>query len=987
VSLILEEGGSITKRVICIVIMVTASCWFVAGGAWGAEFCVDNATNLQNALNTAAENSQDDTIKVVQGTYSGNFSYSSSQGYGITLEGGYALGCASRVVDPANTTLDGGGSGRVLYLLNGSGGDIQVDGFTIQNGSISGGGGGIYAYSFSALATAGNVTLLNNIIQGNSATGSGEGGGAYARSASNSGTAGNITLLNNTVTGNTSGNFGGGIEAYSVSYWGPAAGSITLINNIIAGNTAADQGGGGVYASSAADSGAAGTVTLVNNTITGNNTPGASGCGGGLFFGYSGANTINCYNNIIWGNTATTTDDIFFTGIGGTAYGYNNDYHEMSGTWNGGSGNNIDADPLFVGGGDYHLRTGSPCIDTGLNSAPGIPSEDIDGDNRIIDGDGNATATVDMGADEYVPTVYHCVSSVGELTTALSTAQSNDAHDIIQVVQGTYTGNFTYSSLQGNNINVLGGYDAGCGSRVVNPANTVLDGNSFDMVLLLANGSGGNILLDGFTIQHGVGGAGGVVATSYSDTGTAGAITITNNIVTGNTADGFGGGVSAGSISDSGTGGAVTITNNTITGNEASSGGGIYARSSSGSGAAGAITLTNNTITGNDANNYGGGVYFYVDGTSGGFINAYNNIVWGNTAPTGGDINLSSTIGTANGYNNDYAVMAGRSWDNGGPTNINADPLFVDADSGNYHLRPTSPCIDTGLNSAPGIPSTDIDGNNRIIDGDKNGTATVDMGADEFVPKTIVDFDGDGNTDIPWRHKTTGQNAVWLMNGTTWSSTVRLPAVADTNWEIVGDGDFNNDGKTDILWRHKTDGRNAAWLMNETTWSSTVSLPGVADTNWVIAGTGDFNNDGRVDILWRHKTSGQNAVWLMNGTAWSSTVRLPAVADTNWEIAGAGDFNGDGETDILWRYKTSGQNAAWLMNETTWSSTVSLPGVADTNWVIAGTGDFNNDGETDILWRHKTDGRNAVWLMNGTTWSSTAQLPAVTDTNWEIAGP
>ncbi len=30
--------------------------------------------------------------------------------------------------------------------------------------------------------------------------------------------------------------------------------------------------------------------------------------------------------------------------------------------------------------------------------------------------------------------------------------------------------------------------------------------------------------------------------------------------------------------------------------------------------------------------------------------------------------------------------------------------------------------------------STDIDGNNRIIDGDTNGTATVDMGAYEFVP-------------------------------------------------------------------------------------------------------------------------------------------------------------------------------------------------------------------------------------------------------------
>jgi hypothetical protein len=202
---------------------------------------------------------------------------------------------------------------------------------------------------------------------------------------------------------------------------------------------------------------------------------------------------------------------------------------------------------------------------------------------------------------------------------------------------------------------------------------------------------------------------------------------------------------------------------------------------------------------------------------------------------------------------------------------------YLDVDSGTNHDFGASATV--GIENFAGSSGVQFSYNTASL---SNGKAI------EFTPvlSGIVDFNGDGKTDIPWRHKTSGQNAVWLMNGTTWSSTASLPGVADTNWGIGGAGDFNNDGKTDILWRHKTSGQDAVWLMNGTTWSSTVSLPGVADTNWEIVGAGDFNNDGRVDILWRHKTDGRNSVWLMNGTTWSSTVSLPGVADANWEIVG-----------------------------------------------------------------------------------------------------
>ena len=249
------------------------------------------------------------------------------------------------------------------------------------------------------------------------------------------------------------------------------------------------------------------------------------------------------------------------------------------------------------------------------------------------------------------------------------------------------------------------------------------------------------------------------------------------------------------------------------------------------------------------------------------------------------------------------------------------------------------------------------------------------------------DFNGDGKTDILWRNKSTGQNVVWFMNGTTYSSYAELVQVSDTNWEIVGTDDFNGDGKTDILWRNKSTGQNIVWLMNGTTYNSYSELMQVPDTNWQIVGMGDFNGDGKTDILWRNKSTGQNIVWLMNGTTYTSYAELIQVPDTNWLIVGTGDFSGDGKTNILWRNRSTGQNIVWLMNGTTLSSYAELMQVTDTNWEIVGTGDFNSDGKTDVLWRNKSTGQNIIWFMNGATYNSYAELMQVPDTNWEIVGP
>lgn len=61
--------------------------------------------------------------------------------------------------------------------------------------------------------------------------------------------------------------------------------------------------------------------------------------------------------------------------------------------------------------------------------------------------------------------------------------------------------------------------------------------------------------------------------------------------------------------------------------------------------------------------------------------------------------------------------------------NFSADPLFTDIVSGDFHLLPGSPAIDTGI--PLGAPSIDFSGTARPIEGNNDGSPIVDIGAFE----------------------------------------------------------------------------------------------------------------------------------------------------------------------------------------------------------------------------------------------------------------
>lgn len=340
-----------------------------AGSA--ATFCVNETTEIQDALAVAESNGEDDVIRIKTGTYTytfpfvaGMFYYETQEDFDLTLQGGWTGSgetCQRRFLNPTSTVLASDGTKSILTIkgANSSAGDIIIEQLTVRGGDSATEGAGMkLGGNIGSNGFSGSIVVERVYFDNNSAP---EGAGLYAS------TNGGIRVRNSIFRSNQCENNGCAASIAIFSLDGSEVRAV-FSNNTVFGNTCSDDAG-------------ASCVT-----------------GGVIVDGLGLSPRTALLNNAFAQNDG---NDVELTGGSAVDLWYNN-ITEMSGTPASELGTLNYSNPGFVSpilDDDFNLQQDSPLRNAGydgfLVGLPPYSSIDYAGISRVQE------SVIDIGAHEF----------------------------------------------------------------------------------------------------------------------------------------------------------------------------------------------------------------------------------------------------------------------------------------------------------------------------------------------------------------------------------------------------------------------------------------------------------------------------------------------------------------------------------------------------------------------------------------------------------
>ncbi len=322
-----------------------------------------------------------------------------------------------------------------------------------------------------------------------------------------------------------------------------------------------------------------------------------------------------------------------------------------------------------------------------------------------------------------------CATTSTELQTALDSAKNNGEADTIKIARGIYkpasANGFTFYSNEPHSLAIRGGYRYAQGNPCYLPFNsselTVVDGEGTKALLRISPGSTADISITSMTFRNGTNGGIGAPIDLGGTVGYVGKISLERIAVRDNVS-----GLSIQAYNE----GSISVRNSLFVGNMVNDAWVPMANfSTGGTDGSGSLEFVGNTVSGNGVILAGKFAPVQLSAQSGA-INAYNNVLCGNT---GDDLHIFVNISVAITLaHNDICSMDTSTVNLIQIANLNMDPGFVG--NGDYRLRGDSPLRDAGDNNPPGgTGSVDVGGRARVVFG------TVDIGAHELQDSIFSD--------------------------------------------------------------------------------------------------------------------------------------------------------------------------------------------------------------------------------------------------------
>jgi hypothetical protein len=396
----------------------------------------------QGASKTILDGGANGTVLTIRNTHSlsttiNGFTFQGGNNLDQDIAGGIYLSKGAATI---THSVFGANSGGQIFIEKGSAivasNTLTTSPFPNCGANNNGGGFAIKIWDLSTVTdTKGRVVpndILDNLIEGNSAC------AAIAievttTSSGNADIPGSVNIANNIIRNNES-----AISIYSTQalvrqnlIYGNVAGALTLIHPVSTTPT-----------TNPTDFTDPPDYFVINNTIA-NNAWNVNGGSVQTVFLAGNYAKIAFVNNLLLSSSSVPVFECYSFNYTPVILDHNDIYNSNGPIFDGNclanaTGNgNISASAQFVSATDLHLNPGSPAIDAGNNSSPGLTTTDINGAPRIQDSTGKGFVIADMGAYESsgvqnaTPSVltltasaYYTYPGVVTLTAALPTSGS-----------------------------------------------------------------------------------------------------------------------------------------------------------------------------------------------------------------------------------------------------------------------------------------------------------------------------------------------------------------------------------------------------------------------------------------------------------------------------------------------------------------------------------------------------------------------------------